>query len=459
MNVNGNKLLGGLIVTALALPSGSALASSHREAPLISTDPTADSTDVYAFVSPDKPDTVTMIANFIPLEEPAGGPNFFKFDDFARYEIKIDNNGDALEDITFRFTFKTKTMNSNTFLNFTGPVTSLTDPDLNVRQTMTVQMIVGGVTSTIGSNINTVPCNVGPSTMPDYPALADSGISTLFINSIKVFAGQREEGFFVDLGSVFDLLQLRAVTGSGDPTDSLAGFNTHSIAIQVPIYLLTKDGSVPSDPANASSVLGLWSTVSRQSTRVMSTSGTVSYTGNWVQVSRLGMPLVNEAVIPLGFKNRFNASRPKDDAQFLKYVQNPELAVLLNALFGLPVPPTPRNDLVAVFLTGVSGLNSPPNVSAAEMLRLNVAIDPAIDPDPYGVLAGDLAGFPNGRRLEDDIVDISLLAVGGILVAPEFNYAGVLTDGVDYNDVEFLPTFPYLAHPRSGFDSFHGIAY
>lgn len=446
---------GSILMTGMA---GTAQASSHREAPLIAQDSLADATDLYAFVSPDDPNTVTFIANYIPLQEPASGPNFWRFDDSVRYEIKIDNNGDTVEDITFRFTFKTKTKNPNTFLNYTGPVTSLSDPDINVEQTMTVQQIAYGITSTLGSNLQTCPSNVGPATMPDYEFLAQDAVQELFIKSIKVFAGQRDEAFYVDLGSTFDLLQLRSLNG-GDPTDNTAGFNVSSIAIQVPISLLTRDGSTPTDPTDPNAIIGIWTTASRPSTRVMSSSGNASYSGTYVQVSRLGMPLVNEVVIPLGQKNRFNASRPKDDVQFLSYVQYPELGGLLTALYGVAVPPGPRDDLVAAFLTGVPGLNQPANVKASEQLRLNMAIEPVpvVLEERMGVLAGDLAGFPNGRRLNDDVVDIALQVVGGVLVGSEYDYG--LGDGVDENDVEMMGSFPYIPTPRSGFDSFHGLAY
>lgn len=454
-NLFTSLFTGTLLLTAA---SGSVLASSHREAPLIANDPTADATDLYAFVSPDDPTTVTILANYIPLQEPASGPNFWRFDDSVRYDIKIDNNGDATEDITFRFTFKTRTKNANTFLNYTGPVVSADDPDINVVQTMTVQQIAYGITSTLGSNLPTAPANVGPATMPDYEILAESAVSNLFIKSIKVFAGQRDEAFYVDLGSTFDLLQLRSLNG-GDPTDNTAGFNVHTIAIQVPINLLTSTGKFPTDASDPTAIIGIWTTASRPSTRVTSTSGNNSYSGSYVQISRLGMPLVNEVVIPLGYKNRFNASRPKDDAQFLSYVQYPEAAHLLTALYGVAVPADPRNDLVTVFLTGVPGLNQPANVKPSEMLRLNMAIEPVsiFLEDRMGVLGGDLAGFPNGRRLNDDVVDIELQALGGILMGSQYDYG--IGDGVDQNDTDMLGYFPYIPLPRSGFDSFHGLAY
>ena len=409
-------------------------ASSHREAPLISNDPQADNTDVYAFVSPDAPDTVTMIASFNPFEDPAGGPNFFRFGDNVLYEIKIDNNADGVEDITYQFRFTSQVVNSNTFLYATGPITSLDAATRNMYQTYTVTRIEAGRTVFTAGPMRTMYDNVGPASTPNYGGngsgiyefrQADGGVG-------RVFAGQTDDPFFLDL-RVFDLLYGGNLSEAG--TDSLAGFNVHSIAIQVPKNSL-KAGSP---------IIGVWSTASRPAT-ITRAAGTESSTGSFVQVSRLGMPLVNEVVIPVGQKDKWNGSIPSADAQFLSYVTDPEVPKLLQLVYGIPAPATPRNDLVQVFLTGVPGLNQPSGVKASEMLRLNTDILPTASPARLGVLAADIQGFPNGRRLTDDVIDITLQAAAGVLGGVKTS----LGDGVDRNDVAFRTTFPYLAFPHSG---------
>lgn len=428
-------------------------ASSHREAPLISQDPLADNTDVYAFVSPRDPEKVTLIANFIPLENPYGGPNFYKFDDNVLYEIMVDNTGDAVEDITFQFRFRTEIRNPNTFLYNTGPITSIDDPDFNVRQFYSVTRVNGprrtGSATLLSGRLPTPPVNIGPASTPNYGGIA-GGVQELAGN-IKVFCGQRDEGFYVDLAAIFDLLQLRTVAGLPG-IDGTAGFNVHTIAIEVPIAMLTRSGSRPSSATDPAAVIGVWSTASRQATTTR-TAGGESHSGSFVQVSRLGQPLVNEVVIPRGVKDTFNALEPTGDGAALNFVTDPEVPKLLDLLFGIKSPPTPRNDLVTIFLTGIPGLNQPPNVRPSEMLRLNVAIPPAGTPNALGVLGGDIAGFPNGRRVGDDVVDIALRAMaGGTPLTPEFN-SGInarLSDGVDRNDVPYLNDFPYLGIPHPG---------
>ena len=469
----------GLSIAALGalgvLGVGSLRASSHREAPLISEDPVADNTDVYAFVSPDKPDTVTIVANWIPLEEPAGGPNFYKFGDEVLYELNIDNDGDARDDIVYEFRFKTVVQNENTFLYNTGPITSLTDPAFNIRQEYSVTRVQGGVRQTLGEHLSTPPVNIGPRSTPDYPSLAAAAVHPLADGS-KVFAGQRDDPFFVDLGSVFDLLGLRPLNPAhliplpaAAGVDGLKGYNVHAIALQVPKRLLTHDGSLGTDPNNPNSIIGVYSTTWRRRVRVLQSDrsggddrdaeSADARAQNWVQVSRLGMPLVNEVVIPLADKNRFNASDPADDAQFLPYVLDPEPARLIPVLYpGVGIPPTPRNDLVAIFLTGIAGLNQPPHVKPSEMIRLNMAFAPSAVPNRLGLLAGQNDGFPNGRRLQDDVVDIELRALaGGTPFTPAFNIApnNILTDGVDANDRAFLSAFPYVAVPAQGYDRQH----
>lgn len=460
----------GVLLTALVAVSSlfnlgamSSGASSHREAPLISQDPVADATDLYAFVSPDKPDTVTLIANYYPMEDPAGFPNFYRFGDDVVYRINIDNNGDAVEDVLYQFKFDTTTANPNSFLYNTGPIASLDSENLNVRQTYSVSEGRGGTLTSLAEGLPVPPVNIGPKSTPDYEKLAGKAVSDVG-DGIKVFAGQRDDPFWVDLGGIGDLLTIRKLPGNdGGGVDDLKGLNVQTIALQVPIAQLTSDGAVPKGADAANAVIGVWTTALRPSTTVIGADGTRSAQGDLVQVSRLGMPLVNEVVAPLGAKDLFNASVPSGDSQFLGAVTDPELAKLLNALYGdalEKVPETDRQDLVTVFLTGVPGLNQPANVTPSEMLRLNVAIPPADKADPLGVLAGDTAGFPNGRRLSDEVVDIELRVAAGVLINDTLKNAanGQLGDGVPANDVPFLDTFPYVAAPHQGFEHEHHAA-
>jgi hypothetical protein len=406
----------------------SANASSHREAPLIAGQPQYDNTDVYAFRSPDRRGTVTLIANWIPFEEPAGGPNFYSFATDARYNIKIDNDGDTKPDVTFRWTFKDHYVSKKTFLYATGPVTSLKDENLNYYQTYRLEKIKNGNSTVLVHSRRVVPSNVGKASMPNYAALRNAGITKAGADDgYRSFAGQAEDPFFLDL-RVFDLLYGGDFTESGD--DTLAGFNVNSVALQVPRSQIAKNGRVANNP-----IVGVWSTTERR-----------GVDGNYRQVSRLGMPLVNEVVIPLKDKDRFNASKPGGDVQFLDYVTKPELPKLINAVYGVPAPATPRNDLVQVFLTGVPGLNKPAGVVPSEQLRLNMTTPVAESPDPLGVIGGDVQGFPNGRRLGDDVIDIALQVVEGELAGSPND----LSDGVSENDAPFGDTFPYLALPESG---------
>ena len=433
-------------------------ASSHREAPLISQDPLADNTDVYAFVSPERPDRVVLISNFIPLQFPSSGPNFWKFDDNVLYEIMIDNTGDAVEDVTFQFRFRTEIRNPNTFLYNTGPVTSLDDPDLNVRQFYSVTRVTGprrtGAARLIAADVPVMPANVGVSSMRDYNGQLGSGVFPQEFDGIRLFAGPRDEGFYVDLGATFDLLQLRSlVNGLGAPIDSLAGYNVHSIAIEVPITGVTRTGTRPAGASDPSATIGVWSTASRPTTTTRTASGQ-SHSGDFVQVSRLGNPLVNEVVIPVGVKDVFNGLAPTGDAAALGFVTDPLLPPLMQALFGVQTPPTPRNDLVTIFLTGIPGLNQiGTSPRPSEMLRLNTGIPPSARPHRLGVLGGDLAGFPNGRRVGDDVVDIALQAMAGATpLTPDFVRApnNALGDGVNQNDKEYLSVFPFLTQPNPG---------
>jgi hypothetical protein len=443
-----------------------ALASSHSEAPLISQDPRADNTDLYAFVSPDKPDTVTIIANYIPLEAPASGPNFYSFDDSVLYAINIDTNGDSVDDTSYQFRFSTQTRNPNTFLYNTGTIDSPADPDWNRPQTYSVTLVRDGKSTVLADNVPTPPVNIGPRSTPNYSALAAAAVTTL-PDGTKVFAGQRDDPFYVDLGSVFDLAGLRpfnpfhVIPLAAEPgRDALAHENVHSIAIQVPISQLA---------SVAHSTIGIYASASRQRVRILQNDGSVDNNAGWVQVSRLGEPLINEVVIPLGMKDRWNRTEPEDDAQFAPLYLNPEVSRLENLLYGkqnpngalMPARETGRTDLVAILLTGVPGLNFT-GPRQADLLRLNTNIKPTAavgQGDRLGVLNGDLAGFPNGRRLEDDVVDIDLRAfadgygsfLNGLLGLPNLSPNNLLGDGVDANDKPFVNTFPYVAAPSQGY--------
>ncbi|HEV3062095.1 MAG TPA: DUF4331 domain-containing protein [Vicinamibacterales bacterium] len=457
-----------LVVVAGGLvgwPMMSGHASSHREAPLISMDPMADNTDLYAFRSPDRPDTVTIIANYIPLESPAGGPNFPAFDDSVLYEIHIDNDGDSREDLTYQFRFKTETRNPDTFLYNTGPIASLDDPNWNRPQTYSVRLVRherghehSESGDLLGTGLTTPPDNIGPRSTPNYDALAASAVHTL-AGGVRVFAGQRDDPFFVDLGSIFDLAGLRPfnplhlIPLPAEPgRDAVARYNTHSIALQVPIRQLV---------SGQQTTIGVYASASRRAVRVLRRDGSRDDFGEYVQVSRLGEPLINEAVIPLGQKDEWNRSDPEDDARFEGFYTSPEVSRLENLLYGsalAPIAESNRTDLVAILLTGVPGLNFTGS-RRADLLRLNTSIAPASSPNRLGVLAGDLAGFPNGRRLGDDVIDIELRAfaqgygpfLNGLLGLPNKSPNNLLGDGVDANDVPFLTTFPYVGTPHQGY--------
>jgi hypothetical protein len=453
--------------------------SSHREAPEISKDPVADSTDTYAFVSPDRPDTVTIITNYIPLEDPAGGPNFFEFGDDVLYRINIDNDGDGKADITYDFDFKTVVNNPDTFLYNTGPIGSLDSPNFNRRQFFTVsEDRKGKKTKTLGKDLASPPCNIGLRSTPGYSDLANSAIYSL-ADGIVVFAGQRLDGFYVDLGSVFDLAALRPFqnlhlipTPAAPGVDALRSFNVHTIAIQIPISRLTRKGKVPTDPLGPDTVIGVWASAYRQKGRYRDEDRTWS-SGPYQQVSRLGNPLFNEVIVPIPRKDEWNGVPPDQDKDFVQYVKKPELGTLLPLLYPGVFPnlaarngdaSKSRDDLVAILLTGipagiVPGFQNFTGPTLADQLRLNVAIPPSAHPNVNGILGGDLAGFPNGRRVFDDVVTVELRAVAGLtipLVDPTFTpdgAAGLINDGTQVlGDVSYLDVFPYLDHPVSGYD-------
>jgi hypothetical protein len=454
--------------------------SSHREAPEISKDPVADNTDTYAFVSPDNPETVTIITNYLPAEVPAGGPTFFEFGDDVLYKIHIDNDGDGRANVTYEFSFESTITNPNTFLYNTGPIGSLGDPNWNKRQFYSVTRVEhkGNGDETVkvlAEGLACPPCNIGPRSTPKYSALEQEAVHSL-AGGQTVFAGQRNDPFFVDIGSIFDLADLRPFqnlhlipTMAAPGVDTLQTLNVHSIAIQVPIKSLTFDGSVPTNVMSAKSVLGVWGSASRRKMRIRDAANDErSDAGPWVQVSRLAGPLFNEVLIPMSLKDEWNARHPVEDSDFLSHVQHPELAKLLPVLYPKVFPnlealSAPREDLVAIFLTGlpsgvVPGFQNNTGKVLAEMLRLNVAVPPATSPNVLGIIGGDLAGYPNGRRIIDDVTTIALRAIAGItypLVQKKYKpdaAASAITQGITPLSFRSQATFPYVATPHDGYD-------
>ena len=491
--------------SAALLAPGTSSASSHREAPYTLSDPLADNTDTYAFVSPDKPDTVTLIANWIPFQEPGGGPNFYPWDSKARYEIHVDNNGDAKPDITYRWVFQDvdrrgtaeRGATDGTFLYNDGPVGSFEDPDLKFKQTYTLQAVTYDAAGrekapvVLRKDARVAPSHVGSASIAQYqPLRSQATLDTT--NGGRTYAGQANDPFFLDL-RIFDLLYGGDFSEVG--VDTLAGYNVNTVSLQLPKAALVANGDAAKNP-----VIGVWSTTSRPqmrmlkdtdaapTTSVSEDSDEAMDTGKHVQVSRLGNPLVNEAVVPANLKDFFNRSTPKTDAKFLPKVQDPEVPILVESIYGIPNPnklggaAAKRNDLVAAFLTGFSrdvfagrtfgglgkgvldaDLNSldlnavSPNPAPAEYLRLNVNIPPKKPGDAgysrLGAVGGDLSGFPNGRRLQDDVVDIALQVLEGVLVRPagatKTAVAG-LGDGVTENDKPMLRVYPYVPDATSG---------
>ncbi len=444
---------------AMTLAPGLSAASSHREAPLIAGDPRADNTDVYAFTSPDKPDTVTMVANWVPFEEPNGGPNFYAFGDDLRYNIKIDNTGDGVADVTYSWRFRSSYRDdANQFLYNTGPVTSLNDPDLNFRQVYDLVVTAGGKSRTVLKGVPAAPSRTGKASMPDYAALRKQATFGL-PGGGKTYAGQAEDPFFADL-RVFDLLYGGDLSERGQ--DTLAGYNVNTIAIQVPKNQLALRGNASRNP-----VIGVWSTTDRGGVTV-NDSRDKAAGQQWKQVSRLGNPLVNEVVVPLKFKDAFNTLNPSQDRTVqpvVDKVYDPILPKLIQQVYGIPAPKTPRNDLAEIYLTGICKACGPikadlnahrlnkdapiKRIVPAEELRLNMAVPPTAKPQRLGVLAGDLAGFPNGRRLADDVIDISLQAVEGAAQTGVLVPALADGDKVDTNEVPFGTSFPYVALPHT----------
>ncbi|HEY3181824.1 MAG TPA: DUF4331 domain-containing protein [Gaiellaceae bacterium] len=395
-----------------------ASASSHREAPLISEDPSADNADLYAFRSPDKPDTLTIISNFVPGEDPAAGPNYYTFSPNARYDIYVDRNGDGRSDVSYYFQFERKT--GQFFLGDTA-------------QPYTVTRVVGKGRPQVVARGTTPPDNIGPRSTPNYRQLAAKGVYPLKGGG-SVFAGQRDDAFFGDIGDIFDLLAIRKGTGNeGGGKDFFSGYAVHAIALQIPIAQID----------TKSHVVGVWSAADRR--RTITASGKSS--GPWVQVSRLGNPLVNEVIVPTGKKDLWNRSKPVWDKSFAQYYRTPILAAVINKLYKLGAPETDRDDLVQVLLTGIPKVTFTGNTLADELrVNLSVPVTPKEKLSRLGVLGGDNQGWPNGRRLEDDVIDIAEQAVGGFLKGKKLP----LGDGVNSGDVPRMASFPYEADPMAG---------
>jgi len=467
-----------LAMALIVLASGNMFASSHREAPITALDRGADVTDWYAFVSYDHPDRVTMILNVDPLLEPANGPNYFPFDPNVLYEMKVDNNRDGMEDVTFQFRFKTEIRAPGVFTGFVGgifgipPITALNGPGsegLSLRQTYTVTMIKNGKATDLtgGNSLYAVPSNVGPLTMPTYNTLFSQGVYSL-ANNVRVFAGTVDDPFYIDLGAAFDSLNFRMGVGGilspqvdADDThnyapDSVAGYNVNSIVLEVPITMLTADGKLHGF-GDKQAVIGTYGATSRPVVSVRRTTGSAS--SAFQQVNREGNSLINELIIGTGSKDKFSTDDPKNDGQFAAFFLDPLLAHLFNSVLGIPVPPAPRLDLLplvqytAPICPGCGPKDGGP---IADLLRLNTGIPPTAvgKQKRLGFLAGDIAGFPNGRRPIDDVVDIASRAVAGILVDP-VKYGAAIGDGVNINENGYGTTFPYVTPANSGRNSHH----
>ena len=491
----------------IAVPPG-AFASSHREAPITALDHTADITDFYAFVSYDHPDRVTFILNVDPFLQPSNGPNYFPFDPSIVYQIKIDNTWDAREDISFQFRFQTHILDAGLPVGYAGAgngvdapsnspapikpgtpivpaaITSLTGEGaagLSLQQTFAVEMVKGdrhiALTNTTGSPLIAVPSNVGPRTMPDYDALAAQGIYNLQgrdgASDIRVFAGTVADPFFIDLGATFDSLNYRAGTGvealttTQDANDqlnsapnSVAGFNVNSIAIEVPIRLLTSDGEIhaATDPKGT---IGAWATTSRPEITIHRRDHPAQDFGRLAQIQRFGNPLINELIIGTGSKDFWSMSEPVNDSQFAAFDLDPLIARVFNAVYGFKIPTPPRTDLLPLvtYAAPIAPKGTPAG-PIADLMRLNTGVPPTpiAQRKRLGLIVGDGAGFPNGRRLTDDVVDIvERVGIGGILSGPTFDVApnNLLGDGVNAPDVPPQETFPYVHYAYSGRNSRH----
>jgi hypothetical protein len=463
--------------------------ASHREAPITALDRAADITDWYSFVSYDGPTKLTMILSVDPLLEPSNGPNYYPFDPEILYEMKVDNNHDAVEDVTIQFRFQTQQRNPGVFTGFVGnllgipAITALDGPGsegLGLRQTYTVTAMRGNQRFDLsgGRNLYAVPSNVGPRTMPNYQALYDQGIYNLG-NGIKVFAGTTDDPFYIDLGAAFDSLNFRPEAGGGVLSqvdddnnttnvapDDVSGFNVNTIAIEIPIALLTQDLRAHSNTEPAA-VLGTYGTTSRQQITVRRSpqQGAGNQTsGPWRQVQRMGNPLINELIIGTGSKDRFSMDEPRNDGQFVGFFAQPLLADIFKSI-GVPVPTGTRFDLLPlVRYTGPTIPASTPQGPVADLLRVNTGVPPtpAAQQQRLGLITlldsnpanDDAAGFPNGRRPDDDVLDIAARAVAGILANPTL-YGTRIGDGVNVNDRPKRTTFPFVPAAHDGRNSRH----
>ncbi len=505
-----------LVSALLSVFSGTvAQAANHREAPLTALDEKADITDFFAFVSYNNPDKITLILNVDPLLEPANGPNYFPFDPEIVYAIRVDNDHDAVEDVIFEFRYQTETRLPNVFTGFVGAgaginapanspapvppgtpivppaITALDGPGsegLSLRQNfvVVVKKRQGNEFKTIifkdkdigGKKLFAVPSNVGSRTMPDYPALASQGIYDVG-KGIKVFSGTADDPFWIDLGAAFDSLNFRDAVSPGVLTeaqdkanvnvaaDDVAGYNVNTIAIEVPLTLLTSDGK-PHPASDAKAVIGSWGTTSRFKEKKYSKIPGVKakLSGDLVQIQRMGNPLFNELLIGTGFKDKFSMSKPKDDAQFANFALDPLLARVLNAVTGgaLSIPQPPRVDLLPLVQYRAPicpGCITPQSQGpVADLLRLNTGIPstPIENRNRLGAIAGDLGGYPNGRRVYDDVFDIAGRAVAGVLAGEPFASSPLnsrIGDGINVNDVLYQETFPYVGWAQSGRDNRH----
>jgi hypothetical protein len=504
-------LLCTVIASLMAMPSP-ILAASHREAPITALDRTADITDFFAFVSYDDPTKVTIILNVDPFLEPGNGPNYFPFDDNILYQIHVDNNNTATDGVVFNIQFTTEIRAPQVFTGFVGAGTGISAPasspapvapgtpivppaitaldgagaaGLSLRQHYTVSMTKNGTTTQLASpsglTLFAVPSNVGPRTMPNYPALAAQGIYSLG-NGVRVFAGTVDDPFFIDLGAAFDSLNFRTGAGGGVLTaaqdaadnvntapDYVSGYNVNTIAIEVPIAMLTSTGTQPkvTDPA---ATLGFWGTTSRPRITVRRAPLPAVPTGSYSQIQRMGNPLINELLIGTGSKDFWSMTQPVNDSQFSSFALDPLLARVFNAVYGIDIPAPPRTDLLPlVTYAAPIAASGTPAGPVADLLRLNTAIPPTpkASRKRLGVLAGDLGGFPNGRRVSDDVTDIAARAVAGVLcgiTAPCKDSTGAvflgtsvprIGDGVNTNDVPYQETFPYVAFAQSGYSRRH----
>jgi hypothetical protein len=494
-----------------AVQPGAMFGASHREAPITALDRAADIADFYAFVSYDDPTKVTFILDVDPLLDASNGPNYFPFDSGILYAINVDNNQTALPEISFQFQFTPPAISlPNYYTGFLGALTGVKAPadspapvppgtpiippaistltgtgsgGFSLRQSYTITMVINGVPTVLtkqgGGSFYAVPANVGPRTMPNYPALAAQGIYNT-TNGIRVFAGTADDPFYIDLGAAFDTFNPRSgafpsgVPGVLTPAqdaddtqnyapDNVSGYNVNVIAIEVPIAMLTSTGKVE-PPTSTAATIGAWGTTSRPATTIRNSPSAVSYAGTYQQVQRMGNPLINELIIGTGYKDFWSMSQPVNDSQFAAFDLDPRIARILNAayeaLFGagaFPIPTPPRTDLLPLVTyappIAATGTTAGP---VADLLRLNTGVPPtpAANRSRLGLLAGDAAGYPNGRRVSDDVTDISLRVVQGFLVNST-KYNLLLGDGVNTNDVPYQETFPYVGWAQSGYTARH----